>query len=119
MHNITIALLTVKLLVVNSDIVHRIQLMHDSIVKAILISQEATTRIEEFQVQLSVLQRQCMGRDRPLCDTLRLKSFAENNFVNTLIKVDFIYFSNIINNVASFYTAATNRSYTLQNADTR
>lgn len=61
--------------------------MHDSIMKSILISQEATTRIEELQVQLTVLQRQCTGRDRPLCDTLKLKGFTENHVLETLIKV--------------------------------
>lgn len=71
----------------NYEIIHRIQLLHDGIARAILISHEATTRTDELQIQLSVLQRQCTNRDRPLCEILRLKSFQENNFMESLIKV--------------------------------
>lgn len=72
----------------NHDLIHRIQLLHDSIVKAILISQDAAQRTDELHVQLTVMQRQCTGRDRPICDTLRLKSFAtDNTLVDSLIKV--------------------------------
>lgn len=72
----------------NFEIMHRVQLLQDALGKAILISKEATQRIEEFQVQLSILQRQCSSRDRPLCDTLRLRSFEENGILNILTRVN-------------------------------
>lgn len=71
----------------NFEIIHRVQLLQDALGKAILISKEATSRIEEFQVQLSILQRQCSSRDRPLCDTLRLRSFEDNGLLNILTRV--------------------------------
>lgn len=71
----------------NFELIHRVQLLQDALGKAILISKEATQRIEEFQVQLSILQRQCSSRDRPLCDTLRLRSFEENGILNILTRV--------------------------------
>lgn len=63
------------------------QLLQDALGKAIIISKEASHRIEELQVQLSILQRQCSARDRPLCDTLRLRSFDDNGILNTLTRV--------------------------------
>lgn len=74
----------------NYEIIHRIQLLHDGIARAILVSHEATTRMDELLIQLSVLQRQCTNRDRPLCETLRLKAFQENHFMESLIKVKII-----------------------------
>lgn len=71
----------------NFEIIHRVQLLQDALGKAIIISKEATHRIEELQVQLSIVQRQCTTRDRPLCDTLRLRSFDDNGILNTLTKV--------------------------------
>lgn len=71
----------------NFEIIHRVQLLQDALGKAILISKEANSRIEEFQVQLSILQRQCSSRDRPLCDTLRLRSFEDNGLLNILTRV--------------------------------
>lgn len=71
----------------NFEIMHRVRLLQDALGKAILISKEATQRIEEFQVQLSILQRQCSSRDRPLCDTLRLRSFEENGILNILTRM--------------------------------
>lgn len=78
----------------NFEIIHRVQLLQDALGKAILISREATQRIEEFQVQLSILQRQCSSRDRPLCDTLRLRSFEDNGILNILTRVssEFVIF---------------------------
>lgn len=70
---------------------HRVQLLQDALGKAILISKEATQRIEELQVQLSILQRQCSSRDRPLCDTLRLRSFEDNGILNILTRVNGAY----------------------------
>ncbi|XP_031635257.1 uncharacterized protein LOC116348398 isoform X2 [Contarinia nasturtii] len=71
----------------NFELIHRVQLLQDALGKAVLISKEATQRIEEFQVQLSILQRQCSSRDRPLCDTLRLRSFEENGILNILTRI--------------------------------
>ncbi|XP_055313927.1 prominin-1-A isoform X2 [Sitodiplosis mosellana] len=71
----------------NFELIHRVQLLQDALGKAILISKEATSRIEEFQVQLSILQRQCSSRDRPLCDTLRLRSFEDNGLLNILTRM--------------------------------
>lgn len=65
----------------------RVRLLQDALAKAIVISKEATQRIEEFQIQLSILQRQCSARDRPLCDTLRLRGFEDNGILNTLTRV--------------------------------
>lgn len=64
------------------------QLLQDAVGKAIIISKEATQRTEEFQIQLKVLQRQCTARDRPLCETLRLRSFDDNGLLTSLTKVD-------------------------------
>lgn len=71
----------------NYEITHRVQLLQDAVGKAIIISKEATQRIEEFQIQLKILQRQCTARDRPLCETLRLRGFEENGLLNSLTKV--------------------------------
>lgn len=65
----------------------RVQLLQDALGKAIVIAKEATQRIEEFQIQLSILQRQCSARDRPFCDTLRLRGFEDNGILNTLTRV--------------------------------
>lgn len=73
--------------IANFEIIHRVQLLQDALNKAILISKEATQRVEEFQVQLSILQRQCTSRDRPLCDTLRLREFEENGILSALVRV--------------------------------
>lgn len=67
--------------------------MHDSIVKAMLVCQDASQKIDDLQVQLTILQRQCPGRDRPLCDTLRLKGFADNRIMENLIKVHYFLFA--------------------------
>lgn len=72
----------------NYEIIHRIQILHDAIAKAILISHDAFTRIEELQSQLSVLQRQCVGRDRSLCETLKIKTLDESNIIGKLIKLE-------------------------------
>lgn len=72
---------------VNADITHRINLLHDSIARTILISQEAITRSDELLSQLGQLKKQCTGRDRPLCETVRLNAFGDNLFVSTLLKL--------------------------------
>lgn len=48
------------------------------------ISKRASARLEELQIQLSVLQRQCPSKDRALCDTLRMKSFEETSIINVI-----------------------------------
>lgn len=72
---------------VNSEIIHRINNLQETLIKALQLSSEASTRLDELQIQLSVLQRQCSSRDRPLCDTLKLKSFDEMNILNGLKKL--------------------------------
>lgn len=72
---------------VNSEIIHRINTLQETLTKALQISSEASTRLDELQIQMSVLQRQCSSRDRPLCDTLKLKSFDEMNILNGLKKL--------------------------------
>lgn len=64
-------------------------MLQETVGKALKISQEAAARMEEIQIQLSVLQRQCTFRDRPLCDTLRVKSFDESGIAEALKTVDF------------------------------
>lgn len=71
----------------NSEIIQRINTLQETLTKALQISSEASTRLDELQIQLSVLQRQCSSRDRPLCDTLKLKSFDEMNILNGLKKL--------------------------------
>lgn len=66
---------------------HRITLMHDAIARTILISQEAATRSDELQSQLAQMKKQCTGRDRPLCETIRLTAFGDSLFVSTLLKL--------------------------------
>lgn len=73
--------------IANTEIMRRVQLLQDALGKAIVIAKEATQRIEEFQIQLSILQRQCSARDRPFCDTLRLRGFEDNGILNTLTRV--------------------------------
>lgn len=59
-------------------------MLQETVGRALKLSQEAAARMEELQIQLSVLQRQCTYRDRPLCDTLRIRSFEENGVVDAL-----------------------------------
>jgi hypothetical protein len=49
-----------------------------------MLSAEAASKVDEIHIQLSALQRQCSYRDRPLCDTLKIKSFEEMGFVEKL-----------------------------------
>lgn len=59
-------------------------MLQETVGRALKLSQEAAVRMEELQIQLSVLQRQCTYRDRPLCDTLRIRSFEENGLIDAL-----------------------------------
>ncbi|SPP73373.1 uncharacterized protein LOC117582154 isoform X1 [Drosophila guanche] len=68
----------------NAELIYRVLMLQETVGRALKLSQEATARMEELQIQLSVLQRQCTYRDRPLCDTLRIRSFEENGVVDAL-----------------------------------
>lgn len=68
----------------NTELINRVLLLQETVGRALKISQEASARMEELQIQLSVLQRQCTFRDRPLCDTLRIRSFEENGIIDAL-----------------------------------
>jgi hypothetical protein len=58
--------------------------MNDILLKTLMLSAEAAAKVDEIHIQLSVLQRQCNYRDRPLCDTLKVKSFDEMGFMENL-----------------------------------
>ncbi|XP_037950324.1 uncharacterized protein LOC119681255 [Teleopsis dalmanni] len=68
----------------NAELIYRVLMLQETVGRALKISQEAAARMEELQIQLSVLQRQCTYRDRPLCDTLRIRSFEENGIIEAL-----------------------------------
>ncbi|XP_017962035.1 uncharacterized protein LOC108654932 isoform X3 [Drosophila navojoa] len=68
----------------NAELIYRVLMLQETVGRALKLSQEAAARMEELQIQLSVLQRQCTYRDRPLCDTLRIRSFEENGLVDAL-----------------------------------
>ncbi|XP_067627769.1 prominin-1 isoform X2 [Eurosta solidaginis] len=68
----------------NAELIYRVLMLQETVGRALKISQEAAARMEELQIQLSVLQRQCTYRDRPLCDTLRIRSFEENGVIDAL-----------------------------------
>ncbi|EDW33303.1 GL20447 [Drosophila persimilis] len=74
----------VKDLEANAELIYRVLMLQETVGRALKLSQEAAARMEELQIQLSVLQRQCTYRDRPLCDTLRIRSFEENGVVDAL-----------------------------------
>lgn len=59
-------------------------LMNEILLKTLLLSADAASKVDEIHIQLSVLQRQCNYRDRPLCDTLNIKSFEEMGFIERL-----------------------------------
>lgn len=62
-------------------------LLNDVVLKALLLAQDTSNKVEEIHTQLTVLQRQCNYRDRPLCDSLKVKSFEEIGFVEKLKSV--------------------------------
>lgn len=64
-------------------------LMNDILLKTLMLSADAASKVDEIHLQLSVLQRQCNYRDRPLCDTLKVKSFEEIGFIDRLKIVSF------------------------------
>ncbi|XP_046811807.1 uncharacterized protein LOC111684217, partial [Lucilia cuprina] len=69
---------------VNAELIYRVLMLQETVGRALKLAQEAAARMEELQIQLSVLQRQCTYRDRPLCDTLRIRSFEENGIIDAL-----------------------------------
>lgn len=58
--------------------------MNDILLKILMLSADAAAKVDEIHIQLSVLQRQCNYRDRPLCDTLKVKSFEEMGFIERM-----------------------------------
>ena len=58
--------------------------MNDVLLKTLMLSTDAASKVDEIHLQLSVIQRQCNYRDRPLCDTLKVKSFEEMGFIERL-----------------------------------
>lgn len=74
----------------NAELIYRVLMLQETVGRALKLSQEAAARMEELQIQLSVLQRQCTYRDRPLCDTLRIRSFEENGVVDALKTVRWV-----------------------------
>lgn len=72
---------------IKTDIIQRVQLLRQTLSNASKIAQNASIKMEDLQIQLSVLQRQCIPRDRPLCDTLRLKNFDEMGIASAVNKL--------------------------------
>lgn len=58
--------------------------MNEILFKTLILSADAALKVDEIHIQLSALQRQCSYRDRPLCDTLKVKSFDEMGFIEKL-----------------------------------
>ncbi|GAB0100947.1 Prominin [Sergentomyia squamirostris] len=73
-----------NLCALNLELLRRVHLLQKSVSRAIVVSADASARVEDLQFQLSVLQQQCLSRDRPLCDTLRLRGFDESGLLRTL-----------------------------------
>ncbi|XP_035892122.1 prominin-1-like isoform X1 [Anopheles stephensi] len=71
----------------SSNLSRRIHLLQDALARAAKISYEAEYRLDELQIQLSVLQRQCTFRDRPLCDTLRIRNFEDTGLIERIRKL--------------------------------
>jgi len=68
-------------------------LLNDVVLKTLMLSADAASKVDEIHIQLSVLQRQCSYRDRPLCDTLKVKSFEEIGFIEKLKFVSEVHLS--------------------------
>ncbi|XP_062559177.1 prominin-1 isoform X2 [Armigeres subalbatus] len=71
----------------SNNLFRRISLLQETLARAAKISYEAEYRLDELQIQLSVLQRQCTYRDRPLCDTLKIKNFEESGLIEKIRKL--------------------------------
>ncbi|XP_055627001.1 prominin-1 isoform X2 [Toxorhynchites rutilus septentrionalis] len=70
-----------------NNLSRRISLLQETLTRAAKISYEAEYRLDELQIQLSVLQRQCNYRDRPLCDTLKIRNFEESGLIDKIRRV--------------------------------
>lgn len=64
--------------------------MDEMLGKLLYLSADAASKVEEIHIQLLFLQRQCNFRDRPLCDTLKVKTFEELMLTDKLETVGFI-----------------------------
>ncbi|KAL7022683.1 hypothetical protein ACKWTF_012345 [Chironomus riparius] len=73
-------------------------LLNDVVVKTLMFSADAASKVDDIIIQLSVLQRQCSSRDRPLCDTLKVKSFEEVGFIE---KLKFLNYNSILQKLRS------------------
>uniref|UniRef100_A0A336K270 CSON005264 protein n=1 Tax=Culicoides sonorensis TaxID=179676 RepID=A0A336K270_CULSO len=62
----------------SNNLSHRIYLLQDTLNRAAAIVSEVESRLDEISIQLSVIKKQCVYRDRPLCDTLNLKNMDES-----------------------------------------
>ena len=71
-------------------------MLNETLLKALMLANDSAVKIDEIQIQLSVLQRQCNHRDRPLCETLKIKSLEDIGFVSRLKHVSDFNFSNFI-----------------------
>ncbi|XP_037918454.1 prominin-1-A isoform X2 [Hermetia illucens] len=68
----------------NSEIISRITKLQNAVKNSLNISEIAKEEMEDLQIGLSILQRQCTIRDRPLCNTLRIRGFEENRIIEVL-----------------------------------
>lgn len=58
--------------------------MDEMLGKLLDLSADAASKVKEIHIQLLFLQRECSFRDRPLCDTLKVKTFEELMFSEKL-----------------------------------
>ncbi|CRL05775.1 CLUMA_CG018802, isoform A [Clunio marinus] len=80
---------TLDILDKTKELSQRVQfLMNGVLFKTLLLSADAASKVDEIHIQLSVLQRQCNFRDRPLCETLKVKSFEEMGFIGKVQSVN-------------------------------
>ena len=62
-------------------------LMNDILMKTLILSADAAVKVDAIHGQLTDIQKQCNYRDRPLCDTLKVKSFEEIGFIKQMKNV--------------------------------
>lgn len=71
--------------------------MQDTLNRATALVSEAESRLDEISIQLSVIQKQCTYRDRPLCDTIHIKNMDESGLNLKFKKVIFfMYFCQLL-----------------------
>ena len=61
--------------------------MNDILMKTLILSADAAVKVDAIHGQLTDIQKQCNYRDRPLCDTLKVKSFEEIGFIKQMKNV--------------------------------